>query len=112
MPIDYSGMTNVFPADPGSVFIGLFVGLGALIMYAIIAYMLWQIVRIMRGWADYQTKYDKFKEILLNRVAKKRGIDLDKEMTKMELMGSKKFEKRLQAELLAELEGGKVKTEE
>lgn len=103
-----AGILNQFPSDPGTAIGAALVGLGVLLLVGAFAYMYWQIARVLRAWADRAVKDLKFREILLDRVAKKKGIDIDREVRKMELFSSSKLEKRIQAEILAELEGRKV----
>ena len=97
---------------------GFFAGIGMLILMLTVSAGVLVFVKMMWHWfqssmhnSRYDSKLSILKESMLDRIAKKRNIDLDKELARKEMTNTNKFKKRIEAELLAELEGRKLKEE-
>jgi len=80
----------------------VFVGMSALMVSGCIAWFFMNIVRGMRFEIERDNRYYVFEIALLNKIAGKKGIDLDKETKKLELIKRSKFAKAIEQEMLAE----------
>lgn len=81
----------------------VFVNIAIACMYLVIAYVLFIIARYIRITLDRDIKYDVFEEIMLNKYAEKKGIDLDKEIAKKELFKQTKTKKCIRERLKEEI---------
>ena len=78
---------------------GLFAGLGLLAITLVLAYFLWQVVRVFRATADREEEFSAFESVLLHKSAEKQGINLKEEMAKRDLLKRKNFRKKLEEEI-------------
>jgi hypothetical protein len=84
---------------------GLFVGIGILVFMLVLSYLFWQLARMYRFQADKENKYCLLEELNLDKIAKKKGFDLEKEMIKRETYRKKSFRKRVEQEVYEEMFG-------
>lgn len=86
---------------------GLFVGMGVLVVCIVGSYWLYQLARMYRSMIDKEVKYDLLEEMTLDRLAKKKGIDLEKEVLKRDVFRQKKksYRRKIQEEIYEELFG-------
>lgn len=82
-----------------------------LMFVGILAWMVWHYIKPIRHYSRFQSKLYILEEAMLEKVGKKKGVDLDKELRKHEMSVSNKFKKRIEAEIMAEMEGKKIKEE-
>ena len=82
---------------------GIFVGIGALMVMGVFAYLLYQLVRLYRQIADKYEYQDSFYIASLCKLASKSGIDLDKEVKKRALVkDDKNFNKLMESKIIEE----------
>lgn len=81
---------------------GVFIGIGGMVLLLVVAYMFYQFTRFWKAIADYETKWELLKEILLVKYANKKGIDLDKEIIKKDIFqrNKKTFKDIVQQEIM------------
>jgi len=79
-----------------------FIGLAGLCLALTICYFLMNLVKSMRFEVERDNRYRVLEIALLNKIAAKRNIDLDKEAAKLELVKKNKFSKAIEQEILAE----------
>lgn len=94
----------------GEVFVqagGLFLGLGLMVVMFVVAYMFYQVARGIKTMIDKDEKYELFEEMLVDKVAKKKGIDLNKELMKRNVFKQqrKSLRRKLQEEIYEEMFG-------
>jgi len=91
----------------------VFLGIGGMVLFLVAAYLTYQIARLWKQIADKESKYDLLEALLLDKVAKKKGIDLEKESIKREIYTARKktFRKKLQEEMFSEMFGKEDKEE-
>ena len=88
----------------------MFIGIGVMLFFLAGAYVIYLFARRMKSGDDLDIRYNVLQEILINKVAEKKGIDLDKEIEKRSIMHKSKFRKQLEYEVYEELFGdGKEK---
>ena len=88
-----------------------FIGIGALIIFVVFALILWKTFKPVIGWITLG--YDRFSRLeiieskILGRIASKKGIDLDKEMLKRNLVKkpTKNFRQRIEDQMYEEMFG-------
>lgn len=83
----------------------IFAGMGILILCGVLAYLVYQIARWYKSGADLEERMTTFEECVLNNIAKKKGIDLDKEVEKRSVFKERKFRKRIREEMVIEMFG-------
>ena len=85
----------------------VFLGIGFMSFILMATYAFYQLVRFIKPVADKETKYELFEEMSLDKMAKKKGIDLDKEEVKRDVMkhNSRSFRKRVEEEIYTEMFG-------
>ena len=85
----------------------IFIGIGAMVVFFVLAYLLYQFSRIIKATADKEWKYELFEEMMLDKVAMKKGINLDKEMLKRDAMKiqRKSLRRKLADEIYDEMFG-------
>ena len=88
-------------ASVGSVFLGI----GVMVVLFVMAYLFYQIARLFKPMADKEWKYELYEELVLDKVAKKKGIDLEKEYMKREIRRKKTLRRRLEEEMIEEMFG-------
>lgn len=86
------------PPDFGS----LFTGVGILVILLVVAYWAWQYGVLLRISVETLSKRMLLQDVLLDRVAEKRGIDLNREMRRREIMSSRSFTKKIDKEIMSE----------
>ena len=84
---------------------GIFIGIGGMVVLFVMAYMFYQISRLFKPMADKEWKYELYEEMVLDKVAKKKGIDLEKEYMKREIRRKKTLRRRLEEEMIEEMFG-------
>lgn len=84
---------------------GVFMGIGGMMMMFVMTYLIYQFARIIKPIADKETKFELFEGMVLDKVAKKKGIDLEKEVLKREIMkkNKKNFRRRIEEEVYDEI---------
>lgn len=84
-------------------------GLGFFLLLGAIAYMFWQIARTSRVEADIDETLGAFEILSIKSHAKKKGIDIDKELARQDFFsGMKKkrtFRREVQREILESMFG-------
>ncbi len=76
----------VEPSDPGS----LLIGIGGLVLILVISWILYRFYKRIIVWMDSlfnrEEKYSLLEEVMLDKIAKEKGIDLDKELMKRDML--------------------------
>lgn len=90
----------------------IFVGLGTLIIAGVMSYIFYRIYIKIAQFFDViinrELKYELVEEAMLNKVASKKGIDLDKELIKRRIMSDpnkKSMRRKLEDEVYEEMFG-------
>ncbi len=84
---------------------GLFIGIGTLLVLAVLAYLIFQMARMVKSQADKEEKYCLYEELTLDKVAKKKGIDLALELAKRKITKKRDFRKRAEEKVYEEIFG-------
>ena len=94
------------PTNIGAVFAGI----GSLIMVGISMYIFYRIYIKFCQWFDViinrDTKYLLIEDVVLNKIAKEKGIDLDKELIKREMLrdvSKKSVRRKIEEQIYNEL---------
>ena len=76
----------------------VFIGIGAMTLLFVLAYMFYQLTRGFKFVADVEEKYSILEELGLDKTAKKKGIDLNKEIMKRRILNTrtKSFRRRIE----------------
>lgn len=92
----------------------MFWGIGGMVIMLVIAYLVYQVTRIWKGVADMNERYDVMEEISLDKYAKKKGINLEKEIMKRHVFSAKKknFRRKLTEELFDDFFGKEKEKQE
>lgn len=94
-------MDYVATVDYGS----FFVGLGVLVLLLVFSYIFYKLYRpllkTLETISDRSTKYELIEEVFLDRLAEKKGIDLNKKMLEKEFYKHKpkKIRQKLEEEV-------------
>ena len=85
--------------------VGIFADMGIFILLCVLALVIYQASRMYKSIAETQLHYAILEDTLLKNVAKKRGIDLEKEMMKRNVMNSyrKSLQKQIKEEMYKEM---------
>jgi len=91
----------------------LFIGLGSLIISLVVAWIFFRFYHKFIQWWDIlvnrQLKYEVMEESFLHEIAKEKGIDLQKELMRREIlrdnMKRKSFRKRIEDEIYERMFG-------
>ena len=84
---------------------GLFIGLGSLLFALVISFIVLKVARPFYKWIEgiynHDLKYWIVEEKMLDQVAKEKGIDLDDELLKREVISkpNKSFRKKVEEEV-------------
>ena len=95
------------PTNIGS----FFTGIGSLIFAAVLAYIFYRLYVKFCQYLDVvinrESKYEILEESFLDGIAKKKGIDLEKELVKRQMFDEKKksFRARLEEQIYEEMFG-------
>ena len=81
----------------------IFVGTGMLIVSSVAAWMLYQLSRFVKSFADKEGRFDLFEELVLDKFAQEKVIDLEKKALEREIIRKKGFRKRLEEEMINNL---------
>lgn len=85
---------------------GAFIGIGALIFLIVISWFFYQMGRSFKSIGDYEERITVFEIAILDKIAKKKGIDLRKEIEKETLFSKKhNFRRGLRKEMYEEMFG-------
>jgi hypothetical protein len=96
---------------------GFLIGLAGMVFVLTFTYLIYRIgikyVHILDTVLNKEIKYEVFEESFLDKIAKRKGIDLNKELTKKEIYtkARKSFRKQLEQQVYEEM-FGKIKEEE
>lgn len=82
---------------------------GVLLLFSVLAYGFYQMTRYIKMGADYDEKYWTLKEVLIGKIASRKGINLEHEIEKGKVMQSKSFRKRIEEATYEELFGKESK---
>lgn len=83
----------------------LFTGIGALFLALILGYIIYRLcmplIRTLESTYNKESKYSLLEEKMLDEIAKEKGIDLDKEMLKKNLLEvrRKNFRRKLEDQI-------------
>lgn len=58
---------------------GLFAGIGFCVFMCVLSYFFYQVVRSVKADSDYDEKLFTLKGLLMDKIAKTKGIELEKE---------------------------------
>ena len=68
----------------------MFVGIGVLVLMLVLAWIIYRIYKRFIIWMDStfnrEEKYSLLEEVMLDEMAKEKGIDLDKELIKRDML--------------------------
>ena len=84
---------------------GVFIGVGAMVVMFFIAYMVYHIGRIFKYSGDYEERMTTFEIAVLDKLAKKKGIDLRKEIEQNRLLVNRSFRKKVRQQMYEEMFG-------
>ena len=93
------------PVNIGAIFFGL----GSLIVACVGAYLLWKFIKPIINWIEglyrHDQKYWIVEEKMLDQVAKEKGINLDEELIKREVIQkkNKSFRKKIEEEVFKKM---------
>ena len=94
----------------------IFVGIGGLLITGVMSYILYKfyikIIRYLDVHINHEIKYCLITEHFLNNYANKKGIDLDNEMVKRDLLYHKKpksFRKKMEDKIFQDMFGNDKK---
>ena len=88
---------------------GLFIGIGSLLMAVVLAYIVLKVAKPFYNWIEgiyhHDLKYWILEEKMLDKVAKEKGIDLDEELLKREVISkpNKSFRKKIEEEVFNQM---------
>lgn len=106
-------ITYVEPVNIGS----LFAGIGALIMICTVSYIFYRLYIKICQWYDVivnkEAKYAILEESFLDKIGESRGIDLNAELIKKNMLTSSKrtsFRKRIESEIYEDMFGSEDAT--
>ena len=102
-------MYETLIVNVGSVFLGI----GGMIILLVGAYFMYQFVRIFRSAADVDEKICLIEEFVLDDIAKKKGIDLNKKIMEKRIFKESKynFRRMLRKQMYEEMFGKETKKE-
>ena len=89
----------------------IFLGIGGLILFSVISWILFRIYKKVILWWDSainrEEKYNLFEEITLDKMAEEKGINLNAELIKKELLKKEKksFRKKLEEQIYENMFG-------
>jgi len=101
------------PANPGA----LFAGLGVLIVSLVAAYLLYRlmikVIQYFDMFYNKEAKYSILEETTLDKIARKKGIDLDKELLRKNMLQKRKktFRRKIEEQIYEEMFGKPDKSE-
>ena len=81
----------------------MWIGFGA--MFLAIAYMIYQFARVWGNIMDVDQRYSLLEIVLIDKIALKKGIDLNKEEEKKRLLKTNNFRKKMRDQMLVEMFG-------
>ena len=84
---------------------GVFIGVGAMVVMFFIAYTIYHIGRILKYSGDYEERMTTFEIAVLDKLAKKKGIDLRKEIEQNRLLVNRSFRKKVRQQMYEEMFG-------
>ena len=84
---------------------GMFWGVGVMVFFFVMAYLFYLIAKNLNVEYEYEVRFNTLKCVLLNKFAKKKDIDLEKEYLKREVYAHnrKNLRKRLEEEIYNDL---------
>ncbi len=85
--------------DMGRVFIGV----GAMVVFFFIAYLIYHIARLFKYSGDYEERITTFEIAVLDKIAKAKGIDLRKEIEQNRLLVNRSFRRKIRDEMYTEM---------
>lgn len=85
--------------------VGMFVGLGAMVLLLVVAYWFYQIARLYKDISDTSQMESVCYNTAYKNYAKKKGIDIDKELAKTKIMKGRDFHKEMRAKVIEEFLG-------
>jgi transcriptional regulator CtsR len=88
---------------------GMFIGIGGMVFFFALSYIVYQWSRYLKSNVDKESKFELFEELVLDKVAGKKGINLMKAAIERRITEtSKSFRKRIEEEMVKEMfEDGK-----
>ena len=91
----------------------MFVGVGVMMVCAVLSYLFYQWCRFSKQLADLEELETAFEIATIEKIAKKKGIDLRKEIEKEKLFRVSKhnFRRKLKQEMYEEMFGKEEKKE-
>ena len=92
-------MTEVISLGSG------FIGIGGMVVLFVFALLFYQFVRILKPMIDKEWKYELFEEMVLDKIANKKGYDLKKAGIERKIIASKGFRRKIQEEMIKEMFG-------
>ena len=81
---------------------GVIVGLGGLLINLAIFFGLVMLLRVLKAWTRTEEKILVFQEMILDKKAKKKGYDLEKEIIRRELAKTRSFRDKVRDEIYKE----------
>jgi len=90
----------------GDLFFGLFLGFGAMVLLLIVSWWFYQLGRTFKSEADIEERYAVIEERTLCNLAKKKNIDIDKELARKKLFRpTKSIRRKMRNQVYEELFG-------
>ena len=83
----------------------IFISLGIGLVLAAVAYWMYHIGRIYKGISDVDSKYNVLECCLIDKIAMKKGIDIQKEVERQRVVKTNTFRKRMKEEIVKEMFG-------
>ena len=101
------------PVSVGEIFIGM----GGLVFLLVFSFVIWKLFKPMIGWItvlyNRGSRYEIIESTMLDKIAKERGIDMQKEMLKRDIFSEKKksFREKIEEEMFEKMFGKEKSTE-
>ena len=91
---------------------GAFLGMGVMVVFFFIAYMIYCIARMFKYMGDYEERMTTFEIAVLDKLATEKGIDLRKEIERNKLLvNTRSFRKKVREQMYEEMFGKKKEGE-
>ena len=80
-----------------------FVGIGLMVFSFAIAYMFYQIARMFKSSSNKEARFDLFEELILDDLAKSKGIDLERAAVERRIVNSKSIRRKIEEEMIKKM---------
>ena len=94
-------LDSIYTANAGE----FFVGIGTMVLLFVMSWFLYQAIRYVKAQSDFEEKYEVLKSLILAKIAKEKGYDLEKELlkSKVKRKGFRAFRGQIEEEIRTEI---------